>query len=114
MKITREQLLVDFRRILRHFSKLPSYKAKESPLRAYVLQQYVTGRKETNPHRAESLRSIAHSYASMVTDVRELKYLRYLDSGEKLDQRDKIRRTAARVGLAVPHFSDESSSAVSQ
>ena len=66
----------------------------------------MTGRKETNPHRAESLRSIAHSYASMVTDVRELKYLRYLDSGEKLDQRDKIRATAARVGLAVPHVSD--------
>ena len=51
------------------------------------------------------MRSIAHSYATMVMDIRELKYLRYLDSGEKLDQREKIRATAARVGLSVPFVS---------
>lgn len=38
----------------------------------------------------------------MVKDVTTLKYLRGLDSGEKLDPRDKIKATAARVGLGVP------------
>ena len=44
----------------------------------------------------------ANSYATLISNIKELKYLRYLDSGEKLDQRDKIRATAARVGLSVP------------
>ena len=34
--------------------------------------------------------------------MNELKYLRGLDSGEKLDPRDKIRATASRVGLGIP------------
>jgi hypothetical protein len=38
----------------------------------------------------------------MISSVKELKYLRELDTGERLDPRDKIRATAARVGLAVP------------
>jgi hypothetical protein len=41
----------------------------------------------------------------MVYDIRELKRLRFLDTGEKLDQRDKIRYTAHRVGLHVPRVS---------
>lgn len=39
----------------------------------------------------------------MVTDISELKYLRGLDTGEKLDPREKIQATARRVGLSVPH-----------
>ena len=38
----------------------------------------------------------------MISSLNELKHLRGLDSGEKLDPRDKIRHTAARVGLSVP------------
>ena len=38
----------------------------------------------------------------MISSVKELRYLRELDTGERLDPRDKIRATAARVGLAVP------------
>jgi hypothetical protein len=44
----------------------------------------------------------------LIADVNELKFLRGLDSGEKLDPRDKIRATASRVGLSVPKFADES------
>lgn len=50
----------------------------------------------------DHLRSIAHSYVRLAYDIKEAKYLRYLDTGEKLDQREKIQATAARVGLAVP------------
>ncbi len=53
------------------------------------------------------MRNRAYMYAEMVTDVKTLKQLRGLDSGERLDPRDKIRATAARVGLAVPFFADE-------
>jgi hypothetical protein len=53
------------------------------------------------------LRTNAHCYSELVSDVQQLKFLRGLDSGEKLAPRDKIRATAARVGLAVPRFSDE-------
>eukprot|EP01036_Dinobryon_divergens_P034997 gene34997-45300_t len=43
----------------------------------------------------------------MVSSINELKHLRGLDSGEKLDPREKIRATAGRVGLSVPRFADE-------
>lgn len=48
------------------------------------------------------MRLLANSYATLVSDVRQSKFLRELDSGEKLDPRDKIRATARRVGLSVP------------
>jgi hypothetical protein len=48
---------------------------------------------------------MANSYRKLVYDIKELKHLRYLDTGEKFDQRDKIRATAARVGLNVPRVS---------
>ncbi len=38
----------------------------------------------------------------MVSDIRESKHLRYLDTGEKLEPREKIQATARRVGLSVP------------
>ena len=63
------------------------------------------GKKATDPKQIKHLRSIATQYASMITSINELKYLRGLDFGEKLDPRDKIRATAARVGLGVPHVS---------
>jgi hypothetical protein len=48
------------------------------------------------------MRDLLHSYAVFVQSQSELKHLRDLDSGEKLDPREKIRSTAARVGLGVP------------
>lgn len=38
----------------------------------------------------------------MIRDVEKLKYIRELDSGQKMKPRDLIRATAARVGLGVP------------
>ena len=51
------------------------------------------------------MRLLGNSYATLVSDIRQSKYLRELDSGERLDPRDKIRATARRVGLAVPRVS---------
>ena len=116
---TNQQVIADFRRILKHYKNLPSFKSKNSLQRQHLLeqvthyvdsnetlltllQQYTIGRKETDAAKIERLRHTAHSYATLVSDVRQAKYLRGLDSGEKLDPRDKIRATAARVGLGVP------------
>jgi hypothetical protein len=41
----------------------------------------------------------------MISSVKELKYLRGLDSGEKIDAREKILNTASRVGLSAPQVS---------
>lgn len=48
------------------------------------------------------MRRVAHEYAVMVSNIQEAKNLRYLDTGEKLDPREKIQATARRVGLTVP------------
>lgn len=37
--IGNQQVVTDFRRILRHFQKMPSFKVKTSPNRLYVLEQ---------------------------------------------------------------------------
>ena len=60
---------------------------------------------ETDRNKLKFLQSRLHSYAVMITSINELKYLRGLDTGEKLDPREKIRATAGRVGLSVPRVS---------
>jgi hypothetical protein len=45
-------------------------------------------------------------YVTMIRSINELKFLRGLDTGEKLGARDKIRATAGRVGLSVPRVSN--------
>jgi len=60
---------------------------------------------ESDDDRKKHLSSIVVQYNHMITSLNELKHLRGLDSGEKLDPRDKIRHTAARVGLSVPKVS---------
>lgn len=67
--------------------------------------QFRAGRLETDMTKVASLLATAHQYSTLLSNVRELKYLRGLDSGEKLDARDKIRATAGRVGLGVPNVS---------
>lgn len=57
---------------------------------------------ETDPVKITHLQELAHQYVKMIESIKELKYLRSLDTGEKLDPRDKIKATANRVGLAVP------------
>jgi hypothetical protein len=72
-----------------------------------IVAQYREGRREVDAQKIHDMRSNAYMYAELITDIKTLKTLRGLDSGEKLEPRDKIRATAARVGLAVPYFADE-------
>ena len=51
------------------------------------------------------LHELSNQYTTMIRSINELKYLRNLDTGEKLSPRDKIRATAGRVGLSVPRVS---------
>jgi hypothetical protein len=44
----------------------------------------------------------AHCYAKMIASVKELSFLRSLDTGDKLTPQELVRATAAKVGLAVP------------
>ena len=57
---------------------------------------------ETDEDKIKFFRTRLHNYGTMVSSINELKHLRGLDSGEKLDPREKIRATAGRVGLSVP------------
>jgi hypothetical protein len=68
----------------------------------FIGVKFMEGKKETDIERIAELRTIALQYVSMVKSINELKFLRGLDCGEKLDPRDKIRATARRVGLSVP------------
>ena len=69
-----------------------------------------TGSKVEHPEEIKALRASAASFAELVASIKQSKYLRSLDSGEKLDPRDKIRATARRVGFQVPAFSDDPAS----
>jgi hypothetical protein len=68
----------------------------------FIDVKFMEGKKETDIETTAELRAIALQYVSMVKSINELKFLRGLDCGEKLDPRDKIRATARRVGLSVP------------
>lgn len=42
-----------------------------------------------------------------MSSIQELRYLRGLDTGDKLKPRDHINATAARVGFSMPLYSDD-------
>ena len=71
-------------------------------MRANVVAEFRRGAAERDDKQAMALREAAHCYVTMVASVKELTRLRELDSGEKLNPRDKVRATAGRVGLSVP------------
>ena len=98
-------LIWAYRHILRHVQKLPS--ASQTSTRRLVLERFRQGRLERDADHANLLKFRAVNYATMISSVKELAFLRSLDTGEKLDPRDKIKNTAARVGLSVPKFADE-------
>lgn len=102
-----KQLKDDFRSILRHFKKLPSLSNKASPLRLHVIKKFHEGKLETDKRAISDLIASANSYAKLVTSINKLSFLRGLDSGERLDPRDKIMATARRVGLSVPSFAED-------
>lgn len=108
----------ELRKLLRHMKGLPSF-SKPSSRRKLVLElvrdfvwyrnlikdatrQVNSSKVVVSAERAQFLKAKLNHYAVMVSSVKELKHLRGLDSGEKLDPREKIRATANRVGLSVP------------
>ena len=73
-----------------------------STIFTHFLHQFQTGKLEENDTEIASLRHTAYTYSTLIASIQELRHLRDLDSGEKLDPRDKIRATGGRVGLGVP------------
>jgi hypothetical protein len=96
----------NMRVILRHLRTLPSAKVNE-PKVLHVLHQFRQGKKETNEFLVSRMRENAQCYATLVASIKELRYLRGLDTGDKLAPRDHINATAARVGFSMPSFSDK-------
>ena len=94
-----------YRQILRHVRELPS--ASKTSTHQFVLESFKQGRLEPDESKADLLKWRAINYATMISSVKQLAYLRSLDTGERLDPREKIKRTAARVGFSVPQFTDE-------
>lgn len=108
MSARSSSVLSNYRYILRYMGSLPSgASSSESSLRANIIAQFRRGAIEEDEKQVVALREAAHSYVTMVSSVKELTRLRELDSGEKLNPRDKVRATAGRVGLSVPKFADE-------
>ena len=61
-----------------------------------------SGKIEKNKEKIILMRHNAYNYAKNVAAVNELRYLRSLDTGEKLTPQEIVRRTAAKVGFALP------------
>ena len=96
-------VIANYRYILKHLQTLPSGASNnQKNLRSHCIQLFRTGKHESNDKQAAVLREVAYSYVTMVSSVKQLTYLRELDTGEKLNPRDKVRATAGRVGLSVP------------
>lgn len=88
-------IISEYRKLLRHLRALPSKKTFLPWLqREMRLPSSSSSERETI--------ALLSAYNLMVSSVAQLKVLRSLDTGEKLDPREKIRRTAGRVGLSVP------------
>ena len=99
-------VVANYRAILRHLRSLPSgAPSSGTSLRANVVQQFRAGRLVTDEKQSGALREVAYNYVTMISGIKELTFLRELDSGEKLSPRDKVRATAGRVGLGVPKVS---------
>jgi len=94
------------RTILRHLRRMPSHGLGSAPVR-HIISQFQRHRHETDAKKVAVMRATAQSYATLLSSVSELSRLRSLDTGERLNPRNKIRATASRVGLSVPPFADE-------
>lgn len=70
------------------------------------MSQFQLGKFEENEREVISRRHTAYTYSTLIASIKELRRLRDLDSGEKLEPRDKIRATGGRVGLGVPKVSN--------
>ena len=95
-------LAADYRTILKHLKKLPSKSLYES-----AKEQFDEG-KLSYGNEAISRRATAHSYATTIASINELSYLRSLDTGEKMEQKELIESMTRRVGLSSPQTYEES------
>ena len=77
-----------------------------------LIKKFQLGKLEENEKEVTSMRHTAYTYSTLIASIKELRRLRDLDSGEKLEPRDKIRATGGRVGLGVPKVSWRSFSIV--
>lgn len=100
------KLTTVYRKFLKHLNTLPSTKPK-SPFRDVIIKQFRELACSRNPEEVNRLKSSLSSYVLYTESVKELNYLRYLDTGEKLNPREKISHTARRVGLSVPQYENE-------
>lgn len=97
-----------FRCIMKHLSRLPSSQTPAAVAkRNNVRLRFLKGAKETDAAKVEGLRENAKLYATLVSSVNELKFLRELDTGDKLDPRQHINATASRVGFSLPAYADQ-------
>jgi len=97
---------------MKHLRGLPSYKAGSAPAVAKyneMQSRFRNGKLLASDTSAEALqlREEAYCYATLVSSISELTYLRSLDAGEKLAPRDLVHATARRVGFEIPTFSDK-------
>ena len=100
-----------FRSIVRHLRSLPSVHTPQATAKLQnVKLRFAQGKAETDEHAVARLREDARLYATLVSSITELRTLRDLDTGDKLDPRAHINATAARVGFSLPHYSDNDQS----
>jgi len=96
------QVIKNYRSLLRMMRKYPSFKTSDKNLKSAITRKFRVDALETDEKVIESKRTLLLSYVELLSSVHELKHLRFLDSGDKLQQRDKINLTAKRVGFALP------------
>jgi len=96
-----------FRSIVRHLRSLPSARTPQAAHKlADIKLRFARGKLETDEAAVAQMREDARLYATLVDSISELRALRELDTGDKLDPRSHINATAARVGFSLPSYSD--------
>jgi len=90
-------VLRDYRVILRHVRQLPSGDAMKQHVSRSFKRGMALGKKER-----KVARETAHAYATTISSIRELAFLRGLDTGDKMAQSELVSSMAKRVGLEVP------------
>ena len=83
-------------KVIRYLRKLPSIGSNQSSIYKSFLSDLRT--KEDEKSKALKLATL-HSYAVLVSNQTELTFLRSIDTGEKLDQKEKIRQTGELLNI---------------
>ena len=96
------KVLKDYRAIMRHIKRLPSGEG----MKQHVTALYRAG-KSLSKGDARTARETAHAYATTVSSVHELSFLRGLDTGDKMEQDELVSAMANRVGLNMPSQFDD-------